>query len=54
MSVEGAKLTITEKQVSALIDTITSKNIFLTKNGALTGKSGANLAQKQVTKLDVV
>ncbi|MBD7912051.1 DUF2922 family protein [Clostridium sp. Sa3CVN1] len=35
------------------MDTIIAKNIFLTKNGAFTGKSGATLTQRQVTKLDV-
>jgi hypothetical protein len=53
LSIEGVKPTITQTQASTLMDTIIAKNIFLTKNGALTGKSGANLTQRQVTKLDV-
>jgi hypothetical protein len=54
LSIEGVKPTITETQAIALMDTIIAKNIFLTKNGALTGKSGASLTQRQVTKLDIV
>ncbi|MBD7912088.1 DUF2922 domain-containing protein [Clostridium cibarium] len=53
LSIEGVKATITEAQASTLMDTIIAKNIFLTKNGAFTGKSGATLTQRQVTKLDV-
>ncbi|MBD7912460.1 MULTISPECIES: DUF2922 domain-containing protein [Clostridium] len=53
LSIEGVKGTITQAEASTLMDTIIAKNIFLTKNGALTGKSGATLTQRQVTKLDV-
>ncbi|WP_347562809.1 DUF2922 domain-containing protein [Clostridium sp. HBUAS56017] len=50
---EGVKATITQAETSTLMDTIIAKNIFLTKNGAFTGKSGATLTQRQVIKLDV-
>ncbi|MDS0527836.1 DUF2922 domain-containing protein [Clostridium sp. SHJSY1] len=53
LSIEGVKPTISKTEASALMDTIIAKNIFLTKNGALIGKSGANLTVRQVTKLDV-
>ena len=39
--------------VTALMHTIISKNIFLAKNGILTGKSGAQLTQKAVTKFEL-
>lgn len=35
------------------MDTIISKNIFLTKNGALTKKSGAQFTRKTVTKFEL-
>ena len=53
ISIDGVKSYITKDQVSSLMDTIISKNIFLTKNGILTGKSGAQLTQKAVTKFEV-
>ena len=54
ISIDGVKSDITKDQVSSLMDTIISKNIFLTKNGILTGKSGAQLTQKAVTKFELV
>ena len=53
ISIDGVKSDITKDQVSSLMDTIISKNIFLTKNGILTGKSGAQLTQKAVTKFEI-
>ena len=52
ISIDGVKKDLTKDQVSSLMDTIISKNIFLTKNGILTGKSGAQLTQKAVTKFE--
>jgi len=53
ISITGVKSTITEVEVSALMDTIISKDIFLTKGGALTGKYAAQLTQRAVTQLTV-
>ena len=53
ISIEGVKSDITKDQVSSLMDTIINKNIFLTKNGILTAKAGAQLAQKTVTKFEI-
>ena len=39
--------------VTALMDTIIGKNIFLTKNAALTKKSVAQLTRKAVTKFEL-
>ena len=41
ISIDGVKEDLNKDQVTALMDTIISKNIFLTKNGVLTKKSGA-------------
>jgi len=53
ITITGVKSTITEIEVSALMDTIIAKDIFLTKGGALTGKYAAQLTQRAVTKLTV-
>ena len=53
ISIDGVKSDLTKDQVSSLMDTIISKNIFLTKNGILTGKSGGQLTQKAVTKFEI-
>lgn len=54
ITIDGVKEDLTKEQVSTLMDTIISKNIFLTKNGALTKKSGAQLTKKAVTKFELV
>ena len=41
ITIDGVKDDLNKDQVTALMDTIISKNIFLTKNGVLTKKSGA-------------
>lgn len=46
LSISGVKSTLTKDQVNTLMDTIVSKNIFLTN-------SGAQLTQRQVTKFEV-
>lgn len=53
ISIDNVKDDITKEQVSALMDTIITKNIFLTKNGALVKKSGAQLTRKAVTKFEI-
>lgn len=53
MTVNGVKTTITGNDVSALMDTIIDKGVFMTKYGALTGKYSAQLTQREVTKFDV-
>ncbi|MGL4772438.1 MAG: DUF2922 domain-containing protein [Clostridium sp.] len=52
-TLNGVKDDITQAEVSALMDTIIEKDIFLTKNGALTSKYGASLTEKSVTKFNV-
>lgn len=53
VTVDNVDASITKEQVTNLMDTIISKNIFLTKNGEFTGKSAAKLTQKAVTKFDI-
>ncbi|MDU3411491.1 DUF2922 domain-containing protein [Clostridium sp.] len=47
------KENLTQAEASTLMDSIIEKDIFLTKNGTLTGKYSAQLVQRQVTKLEV-
>lgn len=53
-SINGIKPDLTQAQVNALMDTIISKNIFSSSTGALVTKSGANITQRNVTKIEVV
>lgn len=53
LSIDNVNSAITKDQVSALMDTIIAKNIFLTKNGSFTGKAGAKLTEKTVTEFTV-
>lgn len=53
MTITDVKSNITEVEASALMDTIIAKDIFLTKSGSLVSKYGAQLTQRQSTKLDV-
>ena len=53
ISIEGVKENLAQAEASTLMDTIIEKDIFLTKNGTLTGKYSAQLVQKQVTKFNV-
>ena len=53
ISIEGVKENLTQAEASTLMDAIIEKDIFLTKNGTLTGKYSAQLVQRQVTKLEV-
>ena len=53
ISIEGVKEHLTQAEASTLMDAIIEKDIFLTKNGTLTGKYSAQLVQRQVTKFEV-
>lgn len=53
MSVSGVKNSISQEEVSALMDTIIAKDIFTTKSGTLASKYGAQLTEKQVTKFEI-
>ncbi|HCW54235.1 MAG TPA: DUF2922 domain-containing protein [Clostridium sp.] len=53
MSINGVKPDLTKDQISSLMDAIIEKNIFETKSGTLTGKAGANITERKVTKYDL-
>jgi len=53
-SISGIKPDLTSAQVNTLMDTIIAKNIFFTTTGALAKKSGAQITQRTVTKIDIV
>ena len=53
ISIEVVKENLTQAEASTLMDAIIEKDIFLTKNGTLTGKYSAQLVQRQVTKFEV-
>ena len=53
ISVAGVKPVITQAEVLTLMDTIVSKDIFLSKGGSLTAKYGAQLTQRAVTKFTI-
>ena len=51
-SVDGVKPTITKDEITALMDTIIEKNVFLSSKGAIVQKSGANITQRTVTSYE--
>ncbi|HEX9027255.1 MAG TPA: DUF2922 domain-containing protein [Clostridium sp.] len=53
LSINGVKPTITQVQANALMDTIISKNVFLTASGALSKKESAQLTERKITKYEV-
>ncbi len=53
MTISGVKGDITKEEISALMDKIIEKNIFETKHGSLTGKSGANVTERKITKYEL-
>ncbi|AWK52974.1 DUF2922 domain-containing protein [Clostridium beijerinckii] len=53
LSINGVKPTITQVEANALMDTIISKNVFLTASGALSKKESAQLTERKITKYEV-
>ena len=53
ISISGVKSTITEDQVNSLMNTIITKNIFLSKSGALVSKDDAKLTERKITKYEL-
>lgn len=54
MSISDVKSILAKDDVSALMDTIITNNIFTTKNGALVSKYSAQVTERQVTKWELV
>lgn len=53
LSVTGVKSDLTSVEVSSLMDTITSQNIFATKKGSFVEKHSAQITERKITKLVV-
>lgn len=53
LTISGVKADITKDEANTLMETIITKNIFITKSGALVRKESAQLTQRQVTKFEV-
>ena len=52
-SINGVKPDLTPTEVNSLMDTIIQKNIFFAASGALIKKSGAQITERNITKIDV-
>lgn len=53
LSISGIKPDLTKAQVDTLMDTIITKNVFLTTTGALAEKHSAQIVAKTVTKYEM-
>jgi hypothetical protein len=53
MTISGVKDSLAKAEVTALMDTIISNDVFTSKGGALVSKYDAQLTQRQTTKIDV-
>jgi len=53
ISISGVKAAITKDEISSLMDTIITNNIFLSKSGALVSKEDAKVTERKVTKYDL-
>lgn len=53
LAISGVKDNLSKAEVTALMDNIIANNIFLSKGGALVSKYGAQITQRQTTKIDV-
>jgi hypothetical protein len=53
LTISGVKGDITQVEVSALMDTIIAKDVFLNKGGSLVSKYSAQLTERQTTKFEV-
>ena len=51
MTINNAKEGLTTATIAAVMDTIIAKNIFFSKDGNLTGKSGAQIVERNVSKV---
>lgn len=53
LSISGVKPDLTKAQIDTLMETIISKNVFLTTTGALAAKESAQIVAKTVTKYEM-
>lgn len=54
LTLNNVKSSITSEEAGNLMDKIIEKNIFLTKAGALVGKSSAQVTERKITKYDFI
>ena len=52
-SVSGVKPSISDENVSAIMDIILANDVFECKKGAIASKYSAKITQRQVTVLDI-
>ncbi len=53
MTISGVKENLTKEEIVALMDAVLANDIFISKSGTLVSKSGAQLTQRQTTKIEV-
>ena len=53
LTIEGVKSSTSSSEAGALMDTIISRDIFVTKHGSLTEKYSAKLTQRNITNLEL-
>lgn len=53
LTISGVKEGLAQADVTALMDAIVANDVFVSDGGALATKYGAQLVQRQVTKIDV-
>lgn len=53
LSINGVKPSLSKDMINALMDTIISKNVFITKSGDLVKKESAQVTERKITKFEV-
>ncbi|MBK1812191.1 DUF2922 domain-containing protein [Clostridium sp. YIM B02505] len=53
VSVSDVKPDLSQAEISALMDTIVAKDIFLSKGGSIAAKYGAQITERKTTKFDI-
>lgn len=51
--IAGAKETATSQEVSAVMDTLVAKDVFVGTNGTINSKKSARLVTRQVDEFDI-
>ena len=53
LTIEGVQSSVSSSEAGALMDTIISKDIFVTKYGSLKEKYGAKLTSRNISDLEI-
>lgn len=51
--VAGAKAAVTAAEISAVMNTLVTKDVFIGRNGALSSKKSARLVTRQIDDFDI-